>query len=208
MKFSEFKRLVRDYPVISTQELLPFAKNKQVFLNQISGWKQRGLLLSLKKGLYVLNEQDRKLTPSREFIANQLVFPSYVSLEYALGYYNLIPERVYQVTSVTSKKTTEFENAFGTFTYHSLKRELFFGYNGVEDENGLQVLIAVKEKALLDYLYLKTNLPDARSARDFLTESLRIEGLDQLDEKRLSEFAQRFQSSKVQSFVSNILQEV
>lgn len=91
------------------------------------------------------------MTPSREFIANQLVFPSYISLEYALSYHNLIPERVYQVTSITSKKTTEFENAFGVFTYHNLKPGLFFGYRGTEDENGLQVLIAEKEKALLDY---------------------------------------------------------
>ena len=86
MDYATFKNLVREHPLISAPQLAPLAGNRRSFNNQISNWKQRGLLVALKKGVYLLNENDRKVTPSREFVANQLAFPSYVSLEYALSF--------------------------------------------------------------------------------------------------------------------------
>lgn len=38
-----------------------------------------------------------------EIIANTLLRPSYVSLDYALFCYNAIPERIYEITSITTK---------------------------------------------------------------------------------------------------------
>lgn len=61
---------------------------------QLSNWEKKGLIIRLKRGLYVLNENDRKIEPSRIFLANSLYSPSYVSTAYALGYYDLIPEKV------------------------------------------------------------------------------------------------------------------
>jgi len=72
-----------------------------------------------------------------------------VSTIYALGYYDLIPEKVIDVTSVTTKKTAKFTNPFGTFIYQHLKTSLFFGFKEIEDENGFPVLIAEPEKAVL-----------------------------------------------------------
>ncbi|MFQ6114408.1 MAG: hypothetical protein ACE5NG_10040 [bacterium] len=104
MKYLDFKNQIKDLPVFSVAPLTLMARDNQAFKNQISKWKKQGLIIPLKKGLYVLNEHDRKINPSREFIANQLVFPFYISLEYALSFYGIIPEKAYQVTSVTSKK--------------------------------------------------------------------------------------------------------
>jgi len=61
---------------------------------QLSNREKKGLIIRLKQGLYVLNENNRKIEPSRIFLANSLYSPSYVSTAYALGYYDLIPEKV------------------------------------------------------------------------------------------------------------------
>ena len=203
MKYIEFKKLVRDIPVFSTPQLSLLTKEKQVFRNQISRWKRQGLIIPLKKGLYVLNELDRKINLSREFIANQLVFPSYLSLEYALFFYGFIPERVFQVTSVTSKKTTEFVNSWGTFIYRNLKSELFFGYTNLQDENGLQMLMAEKEKAFLDLLYLNLSQIESNNL-DFLEESYRFENLDELNKSVLLNYAERFHSKKLSRLIQRM----
>ena len=191
MKFAEFKKLVKDIPAFSVPQLSPLVKDRQTFRNQISQWKKQGLIIPLKKGLYVLNESDRKIELSREYIANQLVFPSYVSLEYALSFYGFIPERVFQVTSITSKKTTEFVNSYGTFVYRNLKNELFFGYLNLQDENGMQILMAEKEKALLDFLYLNLSSINPDNP-DFLEESYRFENWDEINKSKLLNYSEKF----------------
>ena len=67
---------------------------------------KEGLFIRLKKGLYTLQTD----LPSEEEIANKLYMPSYISFEYALGYYQLIPEMVYTITSATSKPTRKFRH--------------------------------------------------------------------------------------------------
>jgi len=60
--------------------------------------------------------------------ANKIYEPSYVSLESALAYYEIIPETVLGVTSISSRKTKTFENAWGVFSYRSIKPEYMIGY--------------------------------------------------------------------------------
>jgi len=196
MKFGEFKKLVKDIPAFSVPQLSPFVKDKQTFRNQISQWKKQGLIIPLKKGLYILNENDRKIDLSREYIANQLVFPSYVSLEYALSFYGFIPERVFQVTSITSKKTAEFVNYYGTFVYRNLRNDLFFGFANHQDENGLPIFMAEKEKAFLDFLYLNLSQINPDNL-DFLEESYRFTNLDELNKSVVVNYSERFQSKKL-----------
>lgn len=87
------------------------------------------------------------------FIAKEIYSPSYVSLEYALSIYGLIPERVVDVTSVTTKKPIEFKNKLGVFIYQHIKENCFTGFIEKEDENGLVYFIATPEKAVADFLY-------------------------------------------------------
>src|SRR4030067_1266854 len=94
MKYSEFKTKIQNFPIFSSSHLSAFGEGEKLLRNQISSWKKKGLLLELRKGLYVFNESDRNISPSRPFLANQIYSPSYVSTEYALGFYDLIPERV------------------------------------------------------------------------------------------------------------------
>ena len=107
-----------------------------------------GLFLRLKRGIYTLKTD----LPSEEEIANAIYQPSYVSFEYALAYYNLIPEMVYTVTSATTKPTRLFDVSGIAYSYQTIKKEAFTGYFLRKTENK-SYFIAEKEKALVDYLY-------------------------------------------------------
>ncbi len=125
MRYRDFKNRVRDYPVITGGLLNWLGEDERILRNQLSRWNKQGLVVQLKKGLYLLNRNDRAKEPSRFFLANQLVFPSYVSLESALSYYHIIPEGVYQITSVTTAKPVQFLSAEGTYVFRHVKQSLF-----------------------------------------------------------------------------------
>lgn len=108
-----------------------------------------GLLTRLKKGLYILKTD----SPSEEEIANILYKPSYISFEYALAYYNIIPEMVYQITSATTKPTRLFTVEHNSFSYYTIKLEAYTGYTLVKRGES-RFYIAEPEKALVDYLYV------------------------------------------------------
>lgn len=120
---------------------------------------QRGDVIKLRRELYILPDH-----PASDLeIANRLYQPSYVSFEYALGYYHLIPEAVYEVTSATPRTSRRFEALGKAFTYHHLKPSAFTGYCP-EKVGGRVVLIAEPEKAVVDSLYFaslgKLSLPE------------------------------------------------
>jgi len=197
MKFQEFKQKVLGFAIISTSHLNSLGENPQMLRNQLTQWQERGLVIRLRKGLYLLAEHDRRFTPSRIFLANQLYQPSYVSSEYAMGFYDLIPERVADVTSVSPKKTTSFENQFGRFIFQHVKQTCFQGYTILQDENNWTVFIAEPEKALMDYFYLNSSLFGNKIEEVF--DSLRLQNLRLLRAKKIKEYASIFCSKKLMS---------
>ena len=123
---------------------LPQYKAKYFLETQV----ESGLFLRLKKGLYALKTD----LPSEEEIANGLYKPSYLSFEYGLAYYHMIPEMPHTVTSATTKPTRLFSVSNMSFSYRSIKKQAFTGYSLFKLENK-SFLIADKEKVLMDYLY-------------------------------------------------------
>jgi predicted transcriptional regulator of viral defense system len=117
---------------------------------QLSRWMKDGKVIGLRRGVYALPEVYRRvaLIPAR--LANQLYRPSYLSGLWALGHYDLIPERVVWLTSVTPRGPRRFENPCGIFDYRNIKQEAFFGYMTVS-YGGREILVAEPEKALLDH---------------------------------------------------------
>ena len=97
------------------------------------------------------------------FIANKIYSPSYISLESALNHYGFIPETTLQITSVSTRKTNLFDTQFGVFSYQSIKNNLYFGYEIIENNNR-PFTLATPEKAILDYLYLHSEIS---STEDF-----------------------------------------
>ncbi len=205
MTYTEFKNTFRNFPIISVSQLVTVGQSIQVLRNQLNRWQTKGLIIKLKEGLYILNEHDRKVHPSRIFLANAMCTPSYVSTEYALGYYDLIPEKVEDVTSVTTKNVKKFSNFFGTFNYQHLKTTLFFGFKEIEDENKLPVFIAEPEKAVLDFIYLNRSEFKNKN-KDVFAESYRFQNLNLLKKKKLIEYAQKYNNKRVFNITEKLIE--
>jgi hypothetical protein len=136
----------------------------------------------------------------RELLANLIYGPSYISLQYALSSYGMIPEEVVQVSSLTFKKTKRYRTPVGDFVYHSVP--LAYYLRGVElraTNEGYFYLIASPEKALIDTLYFTTGLRSMRDVRMFLLEDLRIDesSLPDLDSSLLDEITGTAGTSKI-----------
>jgi hypothetical protein len=132
----------------------------------------------VKKGLYVFGREYAQGPIVKETLANLIYGPSCISLEYALAFYGLIPERVVTVTSVTPKRDKDFKTPLGNFTYRYLKLEKYsVGIDQVWIDDRHPILMASPEKALCDYLFLKKVPPikNLEEARIFLEEDLRID---------------------------------
>ena len=197
MRYPDFKRQMRSFPIITKNLLESLGEDRRVLRNQLSRWQKQELVVQLKRGVYLLNRDDRAIQPSRFFLANQLLFPSYVSLESALAFYHIIPEAVYQVTSATTGKTTRYSSVEGTFGFRHVKQPLFFGFETRQDERGLNVMLAEPEKALLDFLYL--NLAQFSSEdSEIFTNSYRFSNLESLRPERLMTYTSRFESAKLE----------
>lgn len=123
----------------------------------ISRFLKHKEILQLKRGLYVSadfftkNKNDISYT---FYLANILRTPSYVSSWTALQYYNLTTEAIRSVTSVTQKVTRDYETRAGTFSYQSIKKDLFSDYS--LEKGKFDFFIASPSKALFDLLYFRT----------------------------------------------------
>ena len=196
MDYQEFRQKVRAYPLITKQYLNLLTADLHSLQNQLIRWQKRNLILKLKRGIYLLNKEERAINPSRLFIANQLYYPSYISCEYALGYYGLIPERVMDITSVTTKKTAHFKNKLGTFRYQHIKKDSFAGFREIKDEAGLACLVAEPEKAVVDFLYLNLS-KFKRDDREVLRDSYRFQNISDLKGTKIRNYARMFKSKKL-----------
>ena len=115
---------------------------------------QKGDLIRIRNGLYLVGEKKRKTSINLFEIANFIIEPSYVSLESALSHYGLIPEAVYTTTSVTTKNGLELKTQLGQFSFSYLKTEYFnFGFYRIK-VGDQKYLIATPLKALIDYIVL------------------------------------------------------
>lgn len=113
-------------------------------------YAKQNFILRLKRGLYALADTE----PPELFLANKLYEPSYISREFALSYHRVIPETVYEITSVTPKATRRFEKTGKIFSYRKIKKLAFAGYETAR-QNNLSFRIADAEKAFVDANYFR-----------------------------------------------------
>lgn len=158
--------------------ILPLLADYRRPNDKISAWLADGTLISLKRGLYALGPA---LVPSPinlPLIANLLYGPSYVSSDYALSHYGLIPEGVRVVTSSTTERAKQFVTPFGRFAYERLNIAVYpLGITSVKNQQDQYYLIASPEKALCDKLMLTANLDitGISSLATYLEEDLRFD---------------------------------
>jgi len=191
MNWTEFLKTIGKLPVIHTENLLAGVSDPAGIEVQISRWNKAEKIIQLKRGMYLLAEPYRKVEVYDPYIAAILKKPSYISMEKALEYHNLIPEAVTVYTSITTKRNGRFVSRAGIFDYRHIKKSLFWGYASVT-VNKQTAFIASCEKAILDYFYIKK----LDISLDYLHE-LRLQNINKINIEKLFEYAGRFKKPKM-----------
>lgn len=162
-----------------------------------------GDIIRVKKGIYVKNPAEGGPF-SEAVLANMIYGPSYVSGEYALSWYGMIPESVPRIMSVTTKPSKTFETPVGTFVFKRLTRERYatgFVRVALDEQRGF--LIASKEKALVDTI-IDEDIGTSIELLPYLTDNLRIDedDLRKLSATRLRDLRNRFRKPIVTALAS------
>ncbi len=160
-----------------------------------------GNLIPLMRGLY-----ETDVTVSGKYLAGHIYGPSYLSFDYALSVYSLIPETVFNTfTSATFKKskTKTYQNAFGTFIYKDVPEAVYSLGVLIKEEGGYTYLIATPEKALCDKLYSLPPVNTIKGLRSLLFEDLRIDESEfrQLNTDELCELAPLYKSTTLSTLL-------
>jgi predicted transcriptional regulator of viral defense system len=154
--FLAFKDTFKDFIVFTPNDIKKYFPDfdKKNLVN----WQKKGYIQRIRNNYYCFSD-NQKSEEFLYFVANSIYHPSYISLESALSYYGIIPEGVYTITSITTLKTNAFNTDFTRFTYRNVKSKLYFGYQLINYKNQ-RFKIASLEKAVLDYLYLNSDVDD------------------------------------------------
>jgi predicted transcriptional regulator of viral defense system len=207
MNFQSFKSKIKELPIFSSSLIPSLARESGTLKVQLTQWKKKGWILALRKGLYVLSQDNRQVEPTLFFLANQIFVPSYVSLESALSFYGFIPEYVGAVTSVTVRKTCRFKNDFGLFTYQHVKSEAYGGFKTIRETDRLHAQVAEPEKAIVDFLYLNQGKFD-RSGGNVFQDSYRFQNCERLKPNKLLAYARLLSSGKLMDILKGFMKEL
>lgn len=163
---------------LKTELLLHLLKDYRRPYDKLDELVKQGMLLQIKRGLYIPGPNLKSRGPEPFLLANHLYGPSYVSMDSALFYWGLIPERVFETSSVTIKKTTKYHTVAGVFSYTYLPLPYYsYGINQIILTAKQTVLLASPEKALCDKVISTAGLllRSKKQTIEYLTEDLRIE---------------------------------
>jgi hypothetical protein len=171
--------------------------------NKIQSLCRSGEIIRVKKGLYVPGARPGEEPKVDPLVLSGLIYgPSYVSLETALAYHGLIPERVDEITCMTSKRAKLFRTSLGRFSYTPISEEAFPIGIRLESARGGSWYLAEPEKALCDRIARVKGLQAMRDMPELLQDHLRIE-LEDLTQLRVSlvlKIAARYRRKNVTAF--------
>lgn len=199
MKFEQLLEIVGDEAIFESSLLFAGKADPAGIQVQLIRWTRSGKIYQLRRGLYTLSPPYQKIKPHPFAIANHMSRASYVSCQSALAFYGLIPEYVLATTSVTTLRPGRWETPLGIFEFHHLKPGLLRGYRMTDLSNSQMAFVATPEKALLDLIYLQ----DRSDSAAYLGE-LRLQNLESLDLDKLRNYAEVFNSPKLQRAVKTI----
>lgn len=188
---------------IDSHNLKPLIKNYANPDDFLSRMVKEGELIRLKNGFFLIASKIEESPVPFEQIANLLYGPSYISFEWALSYYKMIPEGVYVVTSASTTKKKIFNTPIGVFDYTSLSHQRYaIGIDQKENEAG-RFLIATPEKALVDLIHLKSKNLEGHDLLVDLIEARRMDEdqLKNLNKKHLVEIADQYRSKSIMNLV-------
>lgn len=185
MNFYDFrKKMGKSLFSTAEAQVVAFREDAGLTNLQLHQWVKKKRLIRLKRGLYYFADS----APDMVEVVRGLYAPSYFSLEYVLSGFGVLPEAAFVYTCVTTKTTRRWDTPLGTFSFRSLKREAFTGYDP-------KTLMAEKEKALVDYFYLNRF---RLKPSDGFWESSRLEAIATgVHFSRVFHFAKLFRSEKL-----------
>ncbi len=161
---------------------------------------QSGEVIRIRRGLYISGKSE---SYSLKTLANMIYGPSYISYEYALSFYNFIPERVSIITSATYRKNKSriFYTPVGNFHYRCVSAQAYAYEVQLITENNHPFLIATREKALCDTLS-KFTFSNTNELTDFLFNNMRIDEaeLRHIDKNMISFLAPFYSTKTIQQF--------
>ena len=178
--------------------------------DKIGDMVYRGELLRVRKGLYAIAPEYRQSPLSLEILANILYGPSYISLEYTLSWYGMIPERVTEMTSVCIGRSRVFPTDVGVFSYCSINKTAYTeGYSLTTIPDGRSFLMATREKALVDIIENRRNIP-IRSKKEMGIRLLRDLRMDEstvleLNVEQVRHYASLYSSVKTKLLVDFLI---
>jgi len=198
-------------PYIDAQTLLKlladYKKPREAILRMVKNEE----LIRLKNGFYLISEKithgSSKIIPFEQ-VANLLYGPSYVSMEWALSFYGMIPERVHTVTSMTLGRNKEYHTSVGNFSYSTLSSESYsIGIIQKKSPDFIGgFLIASPEKALADMVLKTCKNLDKEQLKDELLESKRMdrECFHALNKDLLKDIAKSYHAKHV-SYLADLV---
>jgi hypothetical protein len=163
---------------ITHQLLMSLLKDYKRPNDKVNSLVKKGVLESIKKGIYIAGPILNTIKPEPFLIANHLLGPSYISLDSALSFHGFIPERVYEFLSVTTKASRKFNTPMGTFSYTQLPLPYYsFGIEQVRLSDDQYVMIATPEKAIFDKVITTSGLilRSEKGVKDYFLDNLRME---------------------------------
>lgn len=178
----------------TTAMLLDELKEYSYPANKLARMVKQGDIFPVIRGLYVT---DNKFPG--HLLAASIYGPSYLSFEYALSYWNLIPEATYVFTNATydKKKRKQFKTPFGLFTYRDVPKDVYPLGIQIVNQGNYSFLIAQPEKALCDKLYTISPISNLKNIKDLLFNDLRIDydTFKQLDVEKLISYAKLYKTT-------------
>ena len=165
-------------------------------LDKIKRDARNGLLFRINRGIY---ETDSSTDPY--LLASSILSPSYLSFDFALSYYGLIPEKVISVTSASLnvRKNKTFINAFGRFEFSDIPADAFSEGLTYIEEGGYTVKIATKEKAICDSLYKWRVIGSIRELKELMFTDKRIDEaeFETCDFRRMSRLTELYHKTNL-----------
>jgi len=208
MKIDKLRKI--ENLLLLTKESLRQLEPNEVNLNfNLKYWIKKGEIIRVKKGRYILKsrfEKEENKEAYLEYLANNIYKPSYLSCEYVMNKYNLLTEAVYNITSISPKKTKIITNQLAKFVYYSLSPVLITGFK-IKKFQSADIMIADKPKAVFDYLYLRfiKNTP----INDKSVEDLRInwENLNKMEFIEIKKYADLSNNKKIKEVIRIIFKK-
>jgi len=213
MSFLEFRNKMETFKVFSISDI---EKMFPGFLRlNLINWQKKSFVIKIRREWYCFTDQ--QMHGNMPWLAANLIYqPSYISLHTALSFYNLIPEAVYTTTSITTKKTNQFNTPVGNFSYNTVKSSVFgFGHKLLDfnfgSGSGLnnispfsrKILFAELEKAVLDFFYINHRYKTEKDMEHLRFDNYVLE--NDLNKPKFYNYLDRFKSKALDNRVFKML---